>query len=547
VKHAHENALAQDIRDHVLRIFEACNFQDLSGQRIAKVMATLQFVENRIARMMEIRDGAESFKVYAATAIAERQPGLLHGPKLEDEPGHVSQADIDALFKVQGQLIALTTSRATGWRAVRRDIPGAAPKVPSIEPFFASERPNLEPVVDLSAAFAGNVTSQRTGVGALRSTSLILTASTAVILIGASSVPAAAFWGSHPTLTPQPEYGASAVRAPAHRASTVASRSTRKPDAGPVPAALAAKATGPLHIIISLDRQQLTLYSDGHPIAHSRVATGTRSHPTPTGVFSIIQKSRWHRSNLYGDAPMFFMQRITWSGVALHQGVVPNQPASHGCIRLPEAFARQLWTTTKMGARVIIARGDVAPVAIAHPKLFVPKRDPAVSQALKAAEEAWTFARLANKGPIVGAAMSDLPAVDAPEPAVPLAPARVLKPGPVSVFISRKEGRLYVRKGFEPVFDVAVEIEQPNEPIGTHVFTAMAQGDDASMRWTVVSMPRAAKSAVSAADALDRVAIPQEAREQISELLTAGGSLIISDQGLGPETGKGTDFIVLTR
>ena len=106
------------------------------------------------------------------------------------------------------------------------------------------------------------------------------------------------------------------------------------------------------------------------PVAHSRVSTGTPGHPTPTGVFSIIQKDRWHRSNLYGNAPMSFMQRITWSGVAMHQGIVPNYPASHGCIRLPEAFARQLWATTKMGARVIVARGDVTPVAIAHAKLF---------------------------------------------------------------------------------------------------------------------------------------------------------------------------------
>src|SRR5262249_30222230 len=154
--------------------------------------------------------------------------------------------------------------------------------------------------------------------------------------------------------------------------------------------------------------------------------------------------------------------------------------------------------------------------------------------------------------PIVGVAMSDVPAAGAPDPAAPPtgAPptaARVLKPGPVSVFISRKEGRLYVRKGFEPVFDMAVEIEQPNEPLGTHVFTAMRQNADATMRWRVVSMPQAMKSPVSAAAALDRIAIPQEARDEISGLLTPGASLIISDQGLGPETGKSTDFIVLTR
>ena len=115
-----------------------------------------------------------------------------------------------------------------------------------------------------------------------------------------------------------------------------------------------AKGKGPWSVYILIDKQQLTLYSGSQPIAHSRVSTGTASHPTPTGVFSVIQKDRWHRSNLYNDAPMYYMQRITWSGVAMHQGVVPNHPASHGCIRLPEAFARQLWGITKLGVRVVV-------------------------------------------------------------------------------------------------------------------------------------------------------------------------------------------------
>ena len=100
VKQGQEQALAQDIQDNVLRIFEACNFQDLSGQRIAKVLATLQFVEDRIARMMEIWGGADAFKDYAAAAARGGEPQhLLHGPKLDDDSGHASQADIDALFK----------------------------------------------------------------------------------------------------------------------------------------------------------------------------------------------------------------------------------------------------------------------------------------------------------------------------------------------------------------------------------------------------------------------------------------------------------------
>src|SRR5215471_13068762 len=118
-----------------------------------------------------------------------------------------------------------------------------------------------------------------------------------------------------------------------------------------------AKARGVLALVVSIDKQQVTLYSDGRPIAHSRVSTGVPGHPTPTGVFSVIQKDRWHRSNIYYNAPMYYMQRITWSGVAMHEGVVPNSPASHGCIRLPGAFARQMWGITKLGVRVIIAHG----------------------------------------------------------------------------------------------------------------------------------------------------------------------------------------------
>jgi chemotaxis protein CheZ len=101
LKNERERALAQDIRDQVIHIFEASNFQDLAGQRIAKVMATLKFIEDRIARMMEIWGGIEAFKDYTAAALAEREtgPALLNGPKLDGDSGHVSQDQIDAMFK----------------------------------------------------------------------------------------------------------------------------------------------------------------------------------------------------------------------------------------------------------------------------------------------------------------------------------------------------------------------------------------------------------------------------------------------------------------
>src|SRR5712672_4750558 len=123
---------------------------------------------------------------------------------------------------------------------------------------------------------------------------------------------------------------------------------------------------GPLQIIISVAGQRVSLYDNGELIARSSVSTGTQRHPTPLGVFSVIGKQRWHRSNLYSAAPMPYMQRITWSGIALHAGVLPGYPASHGCIR-------RLWHLTKRGTRVIIAHNDVQPVEITHPHLFKPK------------------------------------------------------------------------------------------------------------------------------------------------------------------------------
>jgi chemotaxis protein CheZ len=100
LKQEQERALAHDIRDQVVRIFEASNFQDLAGQRIGKVLSTLEFIENRISRMIEIWGGIEAFRDHTAAAQPDRRDGslLLNGPKLDDDPGHASQAEVDALF-----------------------------------------------------------------------------------------------------------------------------------------------------------------------------------------------------------------------------------------------------------------------------------------------------------------------------------------------------------------------------------------------------------------------------------------------------------------
>ncbi len=138
----------------------------------------------------------------------------------------------------------------------------------------------------------------------------------------------------------------------------------------------AAKPQGPLIISISIAEQKLRIYDANGFFAETPVSTGMPGHPTPMGVFSVIQKQKFHRSNIYSGAPMPYMQRITWSGVAMHAGVLPGRPASHGCIRMPMAFATKMWKWTKMGARVVITPGEIAPTSFSHRLLATLKIPP---------------------------------------------------------------------------------------------------------------------------------------------------------------------------
>src|ERR1700676_3429711 len=126
----------------------------------------------------------------------------------------------------------------------------------------------------------------------------------------------------------------------------------------------------PVMAIVSLRTQRITVYDANGWIWRAPVSSGQRGRETPAGIFSIIQKDAEHHSNLYDDAFMPHMQRLTWSGIALHGGPLPGYPASHGCVRMPYEFAEQLFDMTQMGLRVIVAPADVAPVEIDHPVLF---------------------------------------------------------------------------------------------------------------------------------------------------------------------------------
>lgn len=110
----------------------------------------------------------------------------------------------------------------------------------------------------------------------------------------------------------------------------------------------------PVSFVVSLLTQRGYLYRGNQLIAETTVSTGAPGYDTPVGEFTILQKREFHRSNLYDDAPMPHMQRLTWDGIALHAGKIPGYPASHGCVRLPAKFAKQLFGLTEMGGKVTI-------------------------------------------------------------------------------------------------------------------------------------------------------------------------------------------------
>jgi hypothetical protein len=394
-------------------------------------------------------------------------------------------------------------------------------------------------------------------------------------------------------------------------------------------------AGDPVLAIVSLQSQRITIYDAKGWILRAPVSSGQRGRETPAGIFSVIQKDADHHSNLYDDAFMPHMQRLTWSGIALHGGPLPGHPASHGCVRMPYDFAEQLFDMTHMGLRVIVAPTDVTPVEIDHPVLFQAKPGADALAAARIAEaddaakkadqarraagaafrestQAMTAVRVAENQKrraeafvataetSLGSATSDearqqaetdkgqaaarvtelqtqldtakelqqqkldgvtkaREAAAAAETmramAADVARLATRQTEPVSVLISRKKQRLYIRQGFEPVLNVPVTISDPERPIGTHIFTAMERtGGDNRLRWSVVSLEagpshgrnagQAAAEPASAGSALDRIVIPPDVLDRIVGIAPRS-SLIVTDEALSSETGKGTDFVVL--
>ncbi len=161
-----------------------------------------------------------------------------------------------------------------------------------------------------------------------------------------------------------PELQAKAVQAINGEVTSVkAGRFFWNPDAAP---------SGAVVALVSLPKQQLYLYRHGVLIGVSSVSTGKRGHGTPAGIFTVLEKDRFHRSRTYDNAPMPYANRLTWDGVALHAGHVTGAPASHGCIRLPAQFASLLFSVSTKGMTVIILGYESQAFRLSHPVVVLP-------------------------------------------------------------------------------------------------------------------------------------------------------------------------------
>jgi chemotaxis protein histidine kinase CheA len=196
-------------------------------------------------------------------------------------------------------------------------------------------------------------------------------------------------------------WGPAAIAALAATAALAALTAEAAPrQAQPTEAVAPREAGEPIMAIVSIKSQQVTLYDADGWILRAPVSTGTTGRETPAGVFAVLERNKDHRSNMYDDASMPNMQRITWNGIALHGGPLPGYAASHGCVRMPFGFAEKLFDKTRIGMRVIISPDNAEPVEFSHPALLVPKAEaiaavPARAEAL--AREAAEAARTADE------------------------------------------------------------------------------------------------------------------------------------------------------
>ena len=254
-----------------------------------------------------------------------------------------------------------------------------------------------------------------------------------------------------------------------------------------------AAPSGPMLMVISLQTQRAVIYRNGLPIGITTVSSGKAGHETPTGVFTVLQKNAVHHSNLYNNAPMPFMQRLTWDGIALHAGKLPGHAASHGCIRLPEGFAKLLYQQTKLGMTVVVTRQSALP-SIAPAADLIGKQTAGVRPPAGAADF-WQPERSPT--------------------------------GPVSLVISTADRSMVVIRGGRIIGRAAVAITRAiNHP---YLYSFGGAGGGQAPRWSRVALP-----GQSVSDELKKgdIVVDGEIRARLTQIVAPGTTVVITPDTL---------------
>jgi L,D-transpeptidase catalytic domain len=268
---------------------------------------------------------------------------------------------------------------------------------------------------------------------------------------------------------------------------------------------------GPVAIIISVPKQRVHVYRNGIQIGVSTASTGKEGYDTPTGVFTILQKETEHYSSTYNDAPMPHMERLTWDGIALHAGKLPGYPASHGCVRLPPAFAEKLYGITEIGTPVIIASDSTHPATVVDPGLLL---------GATAKEELTKVAKRTK-------------------------PVFAKTKGVTSILVSSADKSIYVIQNGDIVAEGKVEIDDPSKPLGSNVFILQG-GNENGFTWEATGFSSGGKDAAKPdTSTVERIKPEASVQAEIDKRMKPGMVLVTTDQPATAETRSGKDFTIM--
>jgi hypothetical protein len=274
-------------------------------------------------------------------------------------------------------------------------------------------------------------------------------------------------------------------------------------------------AAGPLLIIVSIPDQLVHVYRNGIRVAASTCSTGKPGHRTPTGVFKILQKDKHHKSSTYSNAPMPNMNRLTWSGIALHAGNLPGYPASHGCVRLPMGFSEKLFTITRLGVTVVLADERSQPASVVHP------------------------------GMVLGDyAKREFAAVNASIKKSQYSEGRVYQPKATSVVVSGRDKSVSVWEDGAVVAAGKVEIENPGKPLrsGVHTLHGISP-TSGELQWSSVGYGKGDREDL--ARELRRIKAEPSMQAQIRKRMHIGMAVVTTPQEASNTYRSNDDFVVI--